>query len=479
MDENRIKNSVDWFYQTVYRDLLLSRREETPEVPLPPLLQAARSLENRAENPWQTRESLFLKQGKLLADFEDDYEYSGNVVRYFPTYESLDNCQLRGYFTWRKRARKGDYSGAPRSFVFLYIYELLNQIGVSTPMEGFEKLTALQGASLDEQEMIPLYLEEWIPHYVAYYNLDASLLQQTEQVQVDRCIAILDTIEHQSVPDVMAALRQLAPGWLSRSKFFAQHPEDAETIIVRSLRRISAHYATRTKTPMVDRFFGPCDTFPVTLFTSAVFCNPLKIRNARYVVDERRIYQCKNGFWTVTRHGFAQRPCSHLEEILKTIDAVMREEYHFKYKLKNKLETKWLQKIIYEEVQALLAEKKAAEAKKISIDYSQLSKIRQQAVITQEKLTVEEEAEAPPELPATPPCVPAADSPLSENEYRLLQGLLYGRSNAWVQAEGHLLSVLIDGINEKLYDTFLDTVVDDTPAVIEDYIDDLKEMVAP
>ena len=41
------------------------------------------------------------------------------------------------------------------------------------------------------------------------------------------------------------------------------------------------------------------------------------------------------------------------------------------------------------------------------------------------------------------------------------------------------MSVLVDGINEKLYDTFLDSVLDDTPALIEDYINDLKEMIHP
>ena len=44
-----------------------------------------------------------------------------------------------------------------------------------------------------------------------------------------------------------------------------------------------------------------------------------------------------------------------------------------------------------------------------------------------------------------------------------------------------MLSVLADSINEKLYDQFLDSVltVEDIPQLVEDYIDDLKEMVAP
>lgn len=67
--------------------------------------------------------------------------------------------------------------------------------------------------------------------------------------------------------------------------------------------------------------------------------------------------------------------------------------------------------------------------------------------------------------------------PLSSTEVRLLRCLLYGGDTGWVQEEGHLLSVLVDGINEKLYDIFGDTVLED--GVVEDYIDDLKEMVRP
>ena len=42
-----------------------------------------------------------------------------------------------------------------------------------------------------------------------------------------------------------------------------------------------------------------------------------------------------------------------------------------------------------------------------------------------------------------------------------------------------MLSVLVDGINEKFYDSIGDTVVDETPQAIDDYIEDLKEMVSP
>ena len=59
-----------------------------------------------------------------------------------------------------------------------------------------------------------------------------------------------------------------------------------------------------------------------------------------------------------------------------------------------------------------------------------------------------------------------------------MQCLLYGGDTGWVQREGKMLSVLLDSINEKLYDAFQDTVVsEDGP--VEDYLDELKEMIRP
>ena len=167
----------------------------------------------------------------------------------------------------------------------------------------------------------------------------------------------------------------------------------------------------------------------------------------------------------------------------------MREEFAYKHPIKYEADTKWMIKIIREETQGYIAEKRATEAKKISIDYSMLTRIRQEAAVTQEKLTVDEDMdeqpvfeqieEPPPEaLESSQIQQPSEDCPLTAPEYRLLRCLLYGESISWVQSEGYLLSVLVDGINEKLYDTFMDSVLDDSPALVEDYIDDLKEMVA-
>lgn len=486
MDTNRMKKAAEWFYGTIFRDEAIMPKPATPAEKLPSLLRTARSLENAPGNPWQSRESIFLKQAKLLANYEDNYDFHDSVVRYFPTYQALTDKELRGYFSWRTKLRSDNVQKTSLSFAFVYIYELLNQIGVVDPLEGYQKLIRFRDVYGRLDDSILPYLDRWLTDYVVYYELDPNLLADSKQVLFDRSISVLDHIGEQDDTKVMGAIARLAPKWLSRSKFYAANQADCDTVIVRVLRRISDHYAKRTKKTMVEQFFGPCRTYQIRLFDTAVFCDPLKKRNGEYAVDERCIYRCENGLWSVTKHPSSLRPNGKLEDILKTVDAVMREEYAYKHPIKYESETKWLIKIIREETQALLAEKKEREVKKLTIDYSKLTKIRREAAITQEKLTVDEDDEEQsitkdviPELEVTPAAKPADDCPLTGPEYRLLQCLLYGRELGWIRAEGLILSVLSDSINDKLYDIFQDSVMDDSPELVEDYIEELKEMVLP
>ena len=493
------KAAAEWLRSTVFQEEAIRPRAAQPAERVPSVIRAARSLENGVHQKWQSREVVFMKQGKLLAGYEDDYDYRGSVTCYYPTYQSLTDRQLRGYFSWRTKLRHGDLRETSLSFAFLYIYELINQIGVVDPMDGYRRLVEFRDAYGLIDRGILSYLGQWLTDYVVYYGLDRELLAGDPQVVLDRSAAVLEHAQEQDAATVVDAVQQVSK-WLGRSKFYAAYRQDMDTVIARVLRRVSAHYAARCKKTLVEQYFGCLSRCPAHPFESAVFCNPLKRKNYEYVVDEQYIYSCENGLWSVWKRTGSQSPGAKLDGLLKTIDSVMRQEWGYRHPVKAEVDTKWLLRLIQEEVRGLWAEKKAAEEKKITIDYGQLTKIRQDAAITREKLIVDEEMDIPEEptpqeqepeqlsllappqgspAPAVPPADQGGDTLLSPPEYRLLQCLLYGGDTGWVQAEGHLLSVLVDGVNEKLYDAFLDTVIDDGSQLIEDYIDDLKEMVYP
>ncbi len=73
------------------------------------------------------------------------------------------------------------------------------------------------------------------------------------------------------------------------------------------------------------------------------------------------------------------------------------------------------------------------------------------------------------------------ESILDQTEYRLMQCMLYGESyDMFLKQKNIMLSVVIDSINEKLFDMFGDTVIvfdGDTPEIIEDYADQLKGII--
>lgn len=486
MDTNRVKKATEWFYRTIFQEEAIRPCPREFIEPVPSPLRAARSLEKNITSYRQPREALFVKQGMILSNYEDDFVYEKPVLRYFPTYQSLMDSELRGYFSWRTKLRRGDVQKTSLTYAFLYIYELLNQIGVTDPMDGYRKLKAFQGVYGELDTGILPYTSRWLTDYVIYYGLDPALLADTAQVCFDKHLAALENIENQDTQQIMQAVTALSGRWLERSKFYKTYREDMDTVTARVLRRIAEHYTNRCKKSMVEQYFGVYKEFPVVLFESAVFHNRKRTRSCEFVLDEIRTYRCRNGIWSVQKYACPECPSAKLGDLVKTIDSVMRECYGYGHPIKREVDTKWLLKLIEEEARRLLAEKKAAQDKKVTIRYSQLSQIRRDAAITQDKLIVEEEAmaEESPKAPVPQPPAPESgpeETPLSREEYRLLQCLLYGRDFGWVQSSGLMLSVLADSINEKLFETFADSVLtlDNQPELVEDYIEDLKEMVHP
>lgn len=471
---------------TVYEDeaILPQRRKEPAE--LPALLARARAL---AEGDFPaSRQEIFLRQGRLLADYADDYSYTGDPVRYYPTYQSLTDEELRGYFTWRPKVRARQVEYAPLTFIFLYIYELINGIGVKSPEEAYEQLLFVKRSYSTFGWAVSVHLDRWIPDFVVYYGLDPALLADSSEKLHNRCIRVIENMEQEPRERVLDAVKQLAPKWLARSRFYAAHFEDMDEVIYSVLKGMAAHYAASCKRSLVDQLFGARLPGHMHIFSQAIFCNPLGRQNYQYTVDGECVYSCENGIWTSRWRPFTARSGRKLEAVLKTIDQIMREEYAFGHPIKGDISHRWLLRLITETTRALLAKKAEAEKNRIRIDFSILNKIRSDADIIRDKLVTEEdlEPEAPAQAPAPamPPAqgaVPGAPPGLSQltgPEARLLACLLTGEDTSWLRQEGLMPSVLADAINEKLYDLFGDTVLDADGLPVPDYVDDLKEMLS-
>ena len=118
-------------------------------------------------------EITFVLQGDFVADIEDDYSRNAFFGMTSPMYAAMSNSQLRTYFTWRTDVRRGIYREIDKAYVILYVYELLNKIGVRSSDEAFSKLLELW-----ENAKFAKYLNEilprWLKDFYAFNNVSGE-----------------------------------------------------------------------------------------------------------------------------------------------------------------------------------------------------------------------------------------------------------------------------------------------------------------
>ena len=541
-----------------------------PTEPMPAPYRAMRAIsrwhEEGGHGRWLTEAELFVRQARLMADVVDDHPYTGTFKSYFPTYNAMSDQQLRGYFTWRAAVRAGDVRETSLSFAYVYLYELINGIGVATPEDGFRALVGFWQVYRAFAPEIDRYAKVWIRDYVVYHGLDRALLAESDAVRLDGAFATLRdltrAIEQARAalpkrgrrapalplpPDeagearLVDALDALSTYRIKLSRLHKDHPRDLEHVVCAVYVRMLEYYRRQRKKGLLDSFFGEEAAVPYTMFASAVFFEGRPHPNATYELDPVHTYRCEGGLWTCTRVFGAREKSPRLGQIMRACDRKLRVAMGYPHLLKPKDEAKYLDQIIDREIDEWLAWSAAHAPRVIEIDLSRLSGIRAAAATTREALLVDEEREevpatpepslplepdlplepaavsAPPApaepaaqpasavlaavppiagmvpAPATPPAVPrtpsapAAPTPpdapesaalLDEAERTYLAALVDG--GAAIPPAGVSEDMLVDAINEKLFDVVGDTVIEfgpDGPHIIDDYIDDVKGVI--
>lgn len=312
---------------------------------------------------------------------------------------------------------------------------------------------------------------------------------------------------------LMAAINALSTYNLSNSRLDRSHHRDLRHVACAVYVRMARYYDTHRKTGIVASLFGEETAMPYTMFASAVFFAPERHEDCEYRLDPIHIYRCQNGFWECMRiHGSRQKS-SKLGEMMRACDQRLRLALDPAHPLKEEKVPKYLAKIIDDEIVAWLSWDAAHQPVKIDIDLSQLGHIRSAAAQTREALLIDEEREdgASAEAEAAAAGQDESDEPtISTEQFGVVAPLLaptpafaaaapadatnelapaadaYLRAllehNA-VQAESAVVQseqsedMLVDTINEALFDLVGDTVIEFSaagPQIIEDYEADVR-----
>lgn len=202
---------------------------------------------------------------------------------------------------------------------------------------------------------------------------------------------------------LMAAINALSTYNLNNSRLDRGHHRDLRHVACAVYVRMARYYDTHRKTGIVASLFGEETAMPYTMFASAVFFAPERHEDCEYRLDPIHIYRCQNGFWECMRiHGSRQKS-SKLGEMMRACDQRLRLALDPAHPLKEEKVPKYLAKIIDDEIVAWLSWDAAHQPVKIDIDLSQLGHIRSAAAQTREALLIDEEREddVPAEAEAT------------------------------------------------------------------------------
>jgi len=477
--------------ESVYRDTALPFSGSAcrpPEETVPERIRQMRRLFEYGRESMEDKAKNFYRQAVFMRDYEDDVPWTGDFFCYFPTYRDLTTRQLRGYFSWRARVRKGEYRPIATSAAYLYVYELLNGIGAESPEDALRRLKAFEAGYLDSgigDKRMRQNLHRWMLEYAVLQDVPPELARQyadPELMEKDRALSILRSPEDYPDEEIFSALCRFDVKKLAESPVVTADPERGKRLLGEAWRAASG--CCRQEQDLFTLCFGKRRSRRWYPLANAVYFWQGEAAERTYLLDECRSYRCSGGVWQVEAYERLDFDRERFQGFLHEADAKLRRYLKTGRYLREKPEYAWaapcIDAVIEADRQAVLA----ASRPKITIDLSGLEQIREDAVKTRDSLLTDEELGEPDvsgEIPEKPPEADPPDVPLDAVQIRILRTLLRNGDAADIMRENHLMpSLVADCINEALFDGIGDTVLsceDDRLSLVEDYAEDLTRIL--
>ncbi|MCL2500535.1 MAG: TerB N-terminal domain-containing protein [Defluviitaleaceae bacterium] len=472
--------------------------------PLRARFRDMRMIADYAPYAYQNDGWLFYEQAKFMADVTDDYPHRTAFSAFYPYYQRMGYEQLRTYFTWRTLVREGRYPFVGASYLFLYIYELLSCVGVSDPRDGLEKLTELWPFYREAVPSLDQYLPGWIKDFHICYELPHTFAAFVTERGLQRFYT----------ENAVAARKDTAQDWVRRSgydikksKFYIGNESLANKCITYVFDALRTWCASRNVVLDDLLFYDVRRGEFWKPFAQALYHPATNEPDRRVEMPGHEVYIRRGNRWTLEKAQPFTGTRELVGHIIRKTESCLRKYLKHKHKLTADSRT-----LVHSErklkasgltLAAMDAEIEAAAAAfqrelnrvEVTVDTGSLVKIREEAQDTQVKLTVDEVKNVAPvpaagvdvrsalssaplmdRSPEPPPSIVLQVKPppplssgwgafaaaLTDMEREALTILLRGEDDlkSLADAQGIMLEVLAEGINEKAADFVGDNVLD-------------------
>ncbi len=489
-------------HTNIYQDTALPsfrKRSASAELEVPDKIREMLKLYEYKDGSFAHKCKNFYRQGKFMEDYEDDMSWTGEYRHYFPTYHDLNIRQLRGYFTWRTRVRKGDFSPIAASLAYLYLYELLNGIGTSSPEDSLKKMQEFETGFLDSGIGDPHMrknLRRWMLEYAVIHDVPAELARKyanPDIIKKDMALSILRYPKEFADEEIFSALCGFSGKKLEQSPVIKKDETLGKHLFASVWR-----YALEDSWNSGNFFtlcFGKQKSFPWHPLVNAVYWEEHTHPDTDYILDRCRGYHCREGVWQEERYESLYFDRKRFHAFLHETDRRLRKYLKTGHYLKVNPDEAWAAPYVEQVMEARRQAEIEASRPKITIDLSGLEQIRRDALITRDSLLTEDETDKEAQdnrknQPAEGHDESARDqtksadiicSALDALHTQILMALSQGKPIDTYMSANHLMpSVVADTINEALFDEIGDNVLEcdgNSIMVIEDYREDILQML--
>ena len=117
----------------------------------------------------------FRKAAELYYDCPGEKCEFAQFYSYMPQYSQLNKAQKSYYFYWRREMRQGRFIKTDYSYIYLYVYEIINLPELIEPEKGIKLLCRLWKKYRKSLPRIDMYFSIWIRDYCLVHELTCPI----------------------------------------------------------------------------------------------------------------------------------------------------------------------------------------------------------------------------------------------------------------------------------------------------------------
>ena len=195
--------------------------------------------------------------------------------------------------------------------------------------------------------------------------------------------------------DLFRALCVRGEKKLGESPVVSKDPERGKHLFA-AVWRCASKTDSQDDSGLFTACFGKPRIFAWHPLSNAVYWEETRHSDVDYILDECRVYHCRGGAWQEERYNSLYFNRNKFHGLLRETDRLLRRFLKTGHYLRKKAEEAWAAPYAETVIEAERRAEEEAARPKITINLSSLEHIRQDALVTRDRLLTENEMEIEP-----------------------------------------------------------------------------------